>query len=818
MSEPSKKIVLPAYLIRRLEAYRIAKGSEYSYVLRDKLYGKTYDFDPWQFFVLEVLPGCESLDKLQTVFRDRFDRDITQQELETLFSAIADQKLFEESALQHPLLEQYAKRSFEVIDGKAVHKSFSTVGQAAPAAAAATTGAPATPTDAKAASAALELPPGVEGAVGIDAHAASKMLPLFDPRPMLKSLAPVVAPLRYLVYAVPVLLLVAIVLAVNNWHLLSSDLGTLHAHFSLFARIIFMLLTVNVLAVLVMSFVANAFRVSVDKVGITVLLGFIPRFTTHMTGTDQLSRRETMWLHGSNILLRLFLFSVAMLVWYNTRDHQDSLTQFALMMVLVAGASLLIEAGNPLAKGSAYFLLSAYLNEKNLRGKAYRALLGKFRGDVYEPANSNALALYSLATITYLIFLVLLIGVGLLEWLNGHLRLGGTSVIIAGAFVAYLLWRNYTGLKHFGDIYEKTQQFDRWRKRTLTADEMAPGETPKAPMAWWKKVLLATPLVLLFLPYPYEVSGSFSIYPLRKQVLSTDTPGLIQTVYFDGGEAVKQGTVIARLAADDYSGQVKVLDAQIQEQAAVLANLKAGPKPEEVRVAQEALETARTTARYSRDKVPRIEKLYRSGAMSFEELDTARKQRDDDAMEVTERIADLQLVKSGATADEIAAAAAKLSSLEQQRAIEADKVTRTEVRMPFDGNILTLHLKDRTNSFLDKGQPLATVEYIGTVTAEVDIPEADVQYVKPGAKVRVRPVAYFNREFEGTVTTIDRNVTKEETGTTLKVIATIDNHDGKLSTGMTGTAKIQGETMPVWKAFSQAIIRFLKVQVWSWIP
>jgi putative peptide zinc metalloprotease protein len=68
------------------------------------------------------------------------------------------------------------------------------------------------------------------------------------------------------------------------------------------------------------------------------------------------------------------------------------------------------------------------------------------------------------------------------------------------------------------------------------------------------------------------------------------------------------------------------------------------------------------------------------------------------------------------------------------------------------------------------------------------------------------------------VTTIDRNVTKEETGTTLKVIATIDNHDKELNTGMTGAAKIQGETMPVWKAFSQAVIRFVKVQVWSWIP
>ena len=813
--QPSQKIVLPAYLIRRLEAFRITKGSEHSYILRDKLYGKTYDFDPWQFFILEVLPGCETQDKLQAVFRDRFDRDITRDELDILFSSIADQKLFEESALQHPLLEQYAKRTFEVVDGKAVHKSFSTVGQAAPVAAATSAAAG----DGKPASGeAPELPPGVEGATGVDARASSRMLKLFDPRPMLKALAPAVAPLRYVMYAVPVLLLVAIVLAARNWHLLSSDLGDLHAHFSLFARIIFMLFTINVLAVLVMSFVANAFRVSVDKIGITVLLGFIPRFTTHMTGIEQLSRRETMWLHASNILLRLFLFSVGMLVWYNTRDHQDAMTQFGLMLVLVAGASLLIEAGNPLAKGSAYFLLSAFLDEKNLRGKAYRALVGKVRGDVYEPANSNALALYSLATISYLVFLVLLIGIGLLEWLNGHLRLGGSAVIIAGAFVAYLLWRNYNGLKHFGDIYEKTQQFDRWRKRTLHSDDMAPGETPKAPMSWWKKVLLATPLVLLFLPYPYEVSGSFSIYPLRKQVLSTDTPGLIQTVYFDGGEAVKQGTVIARLAADDYSGQVKVLDAQIQEQAAILANLKAGPKPEEVRVAQEALQTARTSARYSREKVPRVEKLYRSGAMSFEELDTARKQRDDDAMAVTERVADLQLVKSGATADEIAAAEAKLSSLQQQRAIGADKVGRTEVRMPFDGNILTLHLKDRTNSYLDKGQPLATVEYLGTVTAEIDIPESDVQYVRQGAKVRIRPVAYFNHEFEGTVTMIDRNVTKEDFGTTLKVIATIDNHDGKLNTGMTGTAKVSGETMPVWKAFSQALIRFVKVQLWSWIP
>ena len=52
----------------------------------------------------------------------------------------------------------------------------------------------------------------------------------------------------------------------------------------------------------------------------------------------------------------------------------------------------------------------------------------------------------------------------------------------------------------------------------------------------------------------------------------------------------------------------------------------------------------------------------------------------------------------------------------------------------------------------------------------------------------------------------------------MKVIVTVNNPDAELKTGMTGEGKIAGPTMPVWEAFSQAIIRFVKVQVWSWIP
>jgi putative peptide zinc metalloprotease protein len=65
---------------------------------------------------------------------------------------------------------------------------------------------------------------------------------------------------------------------------------------------------------------------------------------------------------------------------------------------------------------------------------------------------------------------------------------------------------------------------------------------------------------------------------------------------------------------------------------------------------------------------------------------------------------------------------------------------------------------------------------------------------------------------------IDRNVTVKPSGNFFKVIAVVDNRDGSLRNGMTGFAKIDGTTMPVWKAFSMGLQRFVNVQLWSWIP
>ena len=369
--------------------------------------------------------------------------------------------------------------------------------------------------------------------------------------------------------------------------------------------------------------------------------------------------------------------------------------------------------------------------------------------------------------------------------------------------------------------YERSVQFDRWRRRAMPAEagEAKQVETPSSRTAVYvRTAIVLSLLLLLFLPYPYDAGGNFDIYPSDRQVITTDVSGIVEEVNFVGSESVKKGTVIARIAATDLKSEINVLNARIAEQESVIKDLQARPKKEEVNVSERALDVARKREQFSRDRTPRMERLYKDRTISFEEYDAARRDHEVDVDEVAKRAADLALVKVGVTPDKIAAEKAKLDSLVEERATLNGKVNRTILRMPFDGNILTLHLNERLNSVMDKGQPFATVEDTRSVTAEIQVPESDVGYVAIGAPIRAKPTAFFEREFAGKVQTMDRNVTVKPFGNVVKVIAVIDNPKGELKTGMTGYAKIGGTTMPVWKAFSLALVRFVNVQVWSWIP
>ncbi len=819
MSE-SKQVALPAYLPRRLQAFRIVQGDSTSYLLRDKLADKTHDLLDWQFFVLEVLPGCETIGKLLSVFEDRFGRQLTEGEVLKFFGWLADNKLLDEESAAHPLLKPFTRQSYALEHGLVKPKSFEELAAMMAPAAPQAPAQPAADAGEKAVSEEETLAAGVNEAENLDPRRAGRAWPLFEIRPALALLLPIVSPLKWGVYLLPFLAASALILGVRYAHLAFDDLATLHKLTTLLSHALISLFTINIAAVLTQSFVAQNFRAAVGPLSIGLRFGFFPRFTVRIRHTEQLSRRERMWLHAGPLLMRVFLFSVGILLWYNTRDSFATLSRAGLAVAFLCAVNIVLEGGNPLVKGNGYYLLAAFMDEPYLRGKSYKAFMDKLRGGASTESERNVLATYALVNFVYAFVVVVVIVLIVTKFL-AHLRIGGATLIIALVLGGYLLMRTATRFKNISTAYQRSVQFDRWRRRALPAEG---GETKQVEpsgsrtVAYVRTAVLLSLLLLLFLPYPYDAGGTFDIYPGDRQVITSDITGIIDEVNFRGSESVKKGTVIARIAATDLNSEINVLNAKIAEQKAVIKDLQARPKKEEVVVAERALDVARKREKFSGDRVPRMERLYKDRAISFEEFDAARREHEVDLDEVAKREADLALVKVGVTPDRIAAEKAKLDALAEERQTLVGKVNRTTLRMPFDGNILTLHLNERLNSVLEKGHPFAVVEDTRSVTAEIQVPESDIGYVSIGAPVRAKPNAFFDREFPGKIESMDRNVTEKPFGNVVKVIAVIDNAKGELKTGMTGYAKIGGTTMPVWKAFSLALVRFFSVQVWSWIP
>lgn len=67
------------------------------------------------------------------------------------------------------------------------------------------------------------------------------------------------------------------------------------------------------------------------------------------------------------------------------------------------------------------------------------------------------------------------------------------------AFLALMMWRNYVGLKQFGETYAKKAQFDRWRSRVLPND-VAQGEVAISKKSYWTTAAIVCLILVLFIP------------------------------------------------------------------------------------------------------------------------------------------------------------------------------------------------------------------------------------------------------------------------------------------------------------------------------
>jgi multidrug resistance efflux pump len=356
-----------------------------------------------------------------------------------------------------------------------------------------------------------------------------------------------------------------------------------------------------------------------------------------------------------------------------------------------------------------------------------------------------------------------------------------------------------------------------------------------------KTGLLIAVAVVLLLPYPFEAGGDFKVLPTKQLGVRAEVAGTIKDVFVAENQVVRIGQPLAKLDERLYQNRIEVLQASIAEAEAMLNLRKKGAKPEEIAKSQQAVESAKKNLQHSQKEEQRYAVMLKEKAIPETDYQQVKRKRDLDQESLELAKKDLDLVKSSAQDEEIKALEAEINKYEAELLQAKGDLALTTLYSPIEGVVITPYLAQRLGQRLEAGDLLMVIEDSTHFLAEIEVAEEDISKVKIGAEVKLRtwanptrtlmgktieiaPVAYekslhqIERTLSGREQLLGQKEVLKPAGKVVRVLSEFPREGDAVKTDMTGYAKIKTEILPVGLAFSRWLVRFVWVEVWSWLP
>jgi multidrug resistance efflux pump len=634
-------------------------------------------------------------------------------------------------------------------------------------------------------------------------------LSAFDPDRLLDRL---VGKLRFLftpafVWFSAVSILAAIALTLANWNEIAMDLPRLYSLQSL-ALAWFVGLLVVVAHEFAHGLTCKHFGGSVREMGF-LLLFFQPAFFCNVSDAWLFPRKaQRLWVTFAGAYFEMFLWALATFIWRLT-DPSTVINYIALVVVATSAIKSFFNL-NPLIKLDGYYLLSDFVEIPNLRQKAFGflgACVKRLWGAASKPAlqatvrERRIYLLYGVMAWTYSFWLLAFLAIRFGGYLTERLQGWGFvlfAVCLAGLFQSPLKKL----LRASISLVRVNAGMNIWVKRGLRL-----------------LVLAGVGAALWFCRMELRISGPFTILPMRHGDVRAEVEGIIQEIFAEEGDSVQKGDRIASLVDRDYLAELRKTKAELEEKQARLNLLKAGTRREEIQLATTTAAKAEERIKYARDRLEMDRTLVQNQLISKREFEETRETlalREKEHQEAQDK---LTLLQAGSRKEDMEAVAAEISRLNAvQRQLE-DQLKLLTVNSPITGIITTHKLKETVGRNVKKGDLIAEVHEVNTVTAEIAIPEKEIGDVKVGQKLILKARAYPQTNFEGTVVSIAPVANTPEdprAERTVLVTTQLDNASRLLKPEMTGNAKIYCGEQRLLDIVSRRLVRFVRVEFWSW--
>ena len=660
-------------------------------------------------------------------------------------------------------------------------------------------------------------------------------LPLFNPTILLRALYYLLYPMKYAVWLLLPAVIFSGMVMMTHYQEFAFDFTATVSNFGTLGELAVALFIVNLFARLAQGVALIAYGGKVRYIGATLALGMFPHICIDKHDAPTLDRTGQMWVHGSTLVMRLFLFCAGIIFWEVSRQSGTLMSEMAIMTSKTALAMFVATAW-PLMPSDGMRLMATALNEPKLQPKAVMTFKYLFMGGRLPPfISKQELPLLTLFAVGALLTGVAFLGFLAITGFLGVQSWGGTGMVIWLVYcLSFSLWIAAVLRASKKGANGKSQPgFDRSVMNLLAfdgdqvpvldeeADAEAIADTEVNPTRHagrvWLLIALAG-LAVAFLPYNYDTGGQVSILPKERGQAVARTDGEILKILVRDGDEVTVGQPVAVLSSWDQVSQISIVQAQLDGANASLAKLLAGSTPEEIGVARAKVVSAEADLAYTQAQADRARNLVTTGAMSISDKEKAESA-------LASVLADLEVAKASlvqtmapATQSDIDIDQANIDKLVQQLNFDKDELTRTTVVSPVAGHIVTQDMTLKIGTYLKSGDMLMEVEQTDVVTANIDVPEGDAPFLSIGRPVRLKLQGFSDTIFPGVVVAVAPSAETQSYGQTVQVIVNFPNVDGKMVSGMTGYAKIEGAPMRVWEAYLRTIKRFFQIQVWSWIP
>lgn len=306
-----------------------------------------------------------------------------------------------------------------------------------------------------------------------------------------------------------------------------------------------------------------------------------------------------------------------------------------------------------------------------------------------------------------------------------------------------------------------------------------------------------------------SLSGNIEVTDIR---LSFKIPGRLETLIVEEGATVAKGQLIAGLECYDQELAVKQAQASVDYAGAILKELEAGSRAQEIagarsemNRAEAGLETARAQLELARSDQIRFTELYSRGSISAREYEGYQTRYEIAGNAFNEAKARLEsasqyvsLVEEGARSEKIDQARSQLKIAVENLKMAQLQLEYTRLYSPADAVVLSKSAEP--GEYLTPGSPVLTIGDLGRPWLRAYINETDLSRIKLGHAVDVTTDTYPDKVYAGRISFISSEAEftpkavqthEERVKLMYRVKILLENPQGELKPGMPADALIR---------------------------